>query len=319
MMKVSNMNIPVKAENNPKSYPTEIDTQKTSVFYGCRDPYILLYGGKYYFYRGMGGNGIGCAVSDDLENWSKPQTVFAVPENFHGVKDLFWAPECHYYKGHFYIFTSVFSGKYNHRTISVYRADNPLGPFTDIADGCITPKDWDAIDGTLYVDEQGQPWMVFVHEWTSMPDHNGGMCAAKLSEDFTHFISEPVQLFLARDPEWATNGVTDGPYVFTQTDGKIGMIWSNSCKEGYCVGVAYSDGKIDGNWSQREDLLYCRHLTPDFNTDGGHAMIFYDKDGKAVMPLHGPNGKYDGSSEHLQLFELEEKNGTIGIKCRYSL
>ena len=48
MMKVSNMNIPVKAENNPKAFPTEIDTQKTSVFYGCRDPYILLYGGKYY-------------------------------------------------------------------------------------------------------------------------------------------------------------------------------------------------------------------------------------------------------------------------------
>ena len=42
MMKVSNMNIPVKAENNPKAFPAEIDTQKTSVFYGCRDPYILL-------------------------------------------------------------------------------------------------------------------------------------------------------------------------------------------------------------------------------------------------------------------------------------
>ena len=40
-MKVSNMNIPVKAENNPKTFPAEIDTQKTSVFYGCRDPYIL--------------------------------------------------------------------------------------------------------------------------------------------------------------------------------------------------------------------------------------------------------------------------------------
>ena len=97
------------------------------------------------------------------------------------------------------------------------------------------------------------------------------------------------------------------------------MIWSNSCKEGYCVGVAYSDGKIDGNWSQRKDLLYCRHLRPDFNTDGGHAMIFYDKSGKVVMPLHGPNGKYDGSTEHLQLFELEEKNGMKDIKCRYSL
>lgn len=316
MMKISNTNIPVKQENNPKIFPEKSENLKTSTLFPCRDPYILMYDGKYYFYQGAGERGITCTVSEDLENWSEKVTVFTVPENFHGIKHLFWAPECHYYKGNFYIFTSVFSGTYNHRTISVYRADNPLGPFEDIAGGCITPKDWDAIDGTLYVDDEGQPWMIFVHEWTSMPDHNGGMAAAKLSEDFTHFISEPVQLFLAKDPEWATTGVTDGPYMFKTTDGTLSMIWSNFSKNGYVVAVASSDnGLVTGNWSHRDHLLYEKNLRPEFTTDGGHAMIFYDKDGKLRMALHGPNGRTEaGDFEHLQLFELEEKNGTIEIK-----
>lgn len=244
MVKVSNMDIPLQAGDTPPVDLKQSDVT-TSGGFSCRDPFILLYGGKYYLYRSMFENGIACFTSDDLEHWSKPHTVYSVPKNFHGVKDFFWAPECHYYKGYFYIFTSVYSEKYNHRVISVYRSNNPLGPFEDIADGCITPKDWDAIDGTLYIDEDGSPWLVFVHEWTSMPNGNGGMVAARLSEDFSRLKSEPILLFRARDPKWARLGVTDGPYVFRLSDGKLGMIWSNFCKDDYCVAVAFSDnGKI---------------------------------------------------------------------------
>ena len=314
-MKISNANIPVSEATRPAFTPAPSDNLRTSAKFPCRDPFILPYDGKYYFYQGAGKNGITCTVSNDLETWSEKVTVFTVPENFHGVKDMFWAPECHYYNGKFYIFTSVFSSTYNHRVISVYRADNPLGPFEDIAGGCITPKDWDAIDGTLYVDENDQPWMVFVHEWTSMPDHNGGMAAAKLAPDFTHFISQPLQLFLAKDPAWAKSGVTDGPFLFKTDDGVLSMIWSNFSEKGYVVAVASSDnGLIEGKWSHRDHLLYEKDMHPDFTTDGGHAMIFIDNQGKLRLALHGPNGKRpDGDFEHLQLFYLEQKNGTIEI------
>lgn len=315
-MKISNYAIPVKKENDPVITVVPADNRKTSAKFGCRDPYILLYDGKYYFYQGAGSRGIICSVSDDLENWSEAVTVFTVPENFHGVNCLFWAPECHYYKGNFYIFTSVFSSLYNHRTISVYRSNNPLGPFEDIADNCITPKDWDAIDGTLYIDKDGAPWMVFVHEWTSMPDHNGAMAAAKLSEDFTHFITEPVQLFLAKEPEWTTSGVTDGPYMYTTDSGELQMIWSNFSEKGYVVAVAKSEsGLVTGPWTHRKELLYQKDLRPDFKTDGGHAMIFADKEGKLKLALHGPNHRTDdGDFEHLQLFDLVEENGELKIK-----
>ncbi|MBQ7347166.1 MAG: family 43 glycosylhydrolase [Clostridia bacterium] len=311
-MKFSNLNISVK--DLKKAIPAELSVKKNEKL-ACRDPFILLYGDKYYLYRSAGAAGIQCCVSDDLENWSTPITVFTPPADFHGVKDFFWAPECHYYKGNFYIFTSVFSSVSNHRNVSVYRADNPLGPFEDIANGSVTPSEWDTIDGTLYVDGKGQPWLVFVHEWTSMPDKNGSMAIAKLSDDLTHLVSEPVDIFRARDKEWATHGVTDGPYLYRTEEGRLLMIWSNFSKNGYVIAKVYSEsGEIEGPWKHEDEFLYAKGLKPTYTVDGGHGMIFQKKDGTTVLSFHGPNAKQsNGDFEHLILKTIVEIDGTIRL------
>ena len=51
-----------------------------------RDPFVLPYDGLYYMY-GTGaarGNGYGCYVSRDLENWAGPFNVFSAPADFDG-------------------------------------------------------------------------------------------------------------------------------------------------------------------------------------------------------------------------------------------
>lgn len=310
-MYLSNYKIPVKGKGEIE-IPTEILYKKGDKV-PCRDPFIMLYGDKYLLYRSMGNQGIGCLVSDDLENWSAPVMVYRTPENFHGVKDFYWAPECHYYKGNFYIFTSVFSSRTNHRNISVYRADNPFGPFVDIANGCVGKPEWDTIDGTLYVDEDGQPWMAFVHEWTSMDDGIGSMAVVKLTPDLARFDSEPIEIFKAKDVPWARNRITDGPYVYKTAQGKLMMIWSNHSENGYAVAKLYSsNGKIDGRWIH-EDLLYDKGIQSDCIYDGGHAMLFFDKEEKLRLALHTPNDrKID--VEHLSIKEVIEKDGTIVLK-----
>ena len=316
-MKFSNEFIPVARENDPKM----LDVAKRSGPIYCRDPFILPYHGRYYLYKtidesGIRAKGIECLVSDDLQNWSAPVTVFEAGEHFHGVGNFFWAPECHFYKGHFYIFTSVRSKMHGgHRTISAYRADNPLGPFEDIANGCITPGGWDAIDGTLYIDRGGRPWMVFVHEWTSMPDKIGGMAAARLSDDFTKLISEPILLFSARDAGWATRGVTDGPFLYRMDDGTLYMLWSNFCDNGYAIGLAKSDsGEIDGTWTQ-EGLLYKKGLRPSFTLDGGHGMVFKTFEGEIMLAFHSPNApSEEDGSERLVVKKLTEQDGKLQIE-----
>ena len=310
-MQISNLNIPKDARTK-RIIPQEF-TQKTSERIYSRDPFILLCDGKYYFYQ-RAENGVCCSLSLDLENWSEPVMVYTMPKDFHGIKDLFWAPECHYYKGNFYLFTSVFSNRTGRRNIAVYRSKDPLGPFVDISDGCVGKPEWDTIDGTLYVDKEGKPWLVFVHEWTGNPDKVGRMAVARLSDDLSHIASEPKDIFKATDTEFARNSITDGPYLYETESGRLIMIWSNFGKKGYFIAKAYSDNGIDGEWKQEDELLYEKEIKPEFAFDGGHGMIFADKYGKLRLALHTPNIPVDGTYEHLLILEIQESDNTLKIK-----
>ena len=278
----------------------------------CRDPFVMLAGDVYYLYRSRDGK-IECLTSLDLNLWSEPIVVFDPPADFYGCDQFFWAPECHYYDGNFYIFTSCKSGKTGTRRISVYRASTPLGPFTEITKGGITPAAWDAIDGTLWF-ENDIPYMVFVHEWTSMPDHIGSFVAAPLGKDFTRFTAEPIHLFYASELEGATEGVTDGCYLYRTDSGKLGMIWSNFVANDYVIAKAHSDnGTLSGKWIQ-DGLLYARGLRAGFDFDGGHGMIFRKRDGGFAVAFHSPNAPAKGDIERLTISDLDVTDDDITIK-----
>ncbi len=278
-----------------------------------RDPFVLVYDGKYYMY-GTGlsnGAGYGCVVSEDLENWSERIQIFSPSADFDGYKD-FWAPECHYYKGSFYLFATYRSKASDKRGTAIFKSDSPTGPFEIISDGHITPKERDCIDGTLYVDEEGQPWMVYVNEWTSEPDEIGRMAVAKLSDDLTHFISEPKVLFKANGHFWTNDYITDGPFLYRNSKGELLMLWSNNAhRGGYAVGLAISDnGKVDGNWLHHSQALYKKDLKNEY--DGGHAMLFETLDGQLMMSLHSPNGS-DEVITHAEFIPVEENGDVLQI------
>ncbi len=281
-----------------------------------RNPCVLAYGGKYFLY-GTGAatcDGYGCYISEDLENWAGPVNVFeaAKASDFDGIGN-YWAPECVYYNGSFYLFATYLSGTTNHRGVSIMKSDSPLGPFYEITDGHITPKDWDCIDGTLYIDKNGEPWMIFVHEWTSMQNGVGDMSYAKLSDDLTHFVSDSVTMFKANDPFWSTRHVTDGPFPYRTKDGSLIMLWSNIItNDGYAVGIARSsNGEIDGKWTH--DLLPLYHKNGYHEYDGGHGMLFETYDGRLMLSIHSPNSG-DIGAPHAVFIEIEDTGSTLGIK-----
>jgi len=182
-----------------------------------RDPCVLIVDGVYYVY----GTGWGCYknTSGALDgNWEYVGVVAKDPENVQADR---WAPEVHAYNGAYYMFTTYRSSVTGRHGCTIMRSDSPEGPFVEITNGHVTPAEWDSIDGTFYVDPDGQPWMIFVHEWVSTSDKVGRMAAAKLSDDLTHFISEPIELFRADDPSWAKSGVTDGCWMYRTSDGQL--------------------------------------------------------------------------------------------------
>ena len=274
-----------------------------------RDPFILADDGHYYMYGTRGASTWGCGtgfdvyVSDNLESWSGPHECFARPADFWADRN-FWAPEVHKYRGRYYMLAS-FKSETACRGTQILVADTPMGPFRLHSDGPVAPRDWECLDGTLYVDAQGTPYMVFCHEWLQV--HDGGMCAIQLSDDLTHSVGEATTLFHASEPAWAKQGakdyVTDGPFIYTTASGRLIMLWSSSAADGYCEGLTYSDGDIFGPWKHDERLLFSR--------DGGHGMLFKTFDGQLMFVLHQPNNTPD---ERPRLIYVCEKDDTLWVK-----
>lgn len=284
-----------------------------------RDPYILLHEGVYYLYGTRSSScwgkaeGFDCYKSEDLENWKGPIEIFYRPENFWADRK-FWAPECYYYRENFY-FVTTFGAEDKKSGIQILISDRPEGPFKALTEEVVTPKEWNCIDGTLYWENE-VPYLVFSHAFEDEP--NGHICYMPLSEDLTHATGEPRIMTSAVDAPWAVpvpfakeefgmDGdvyFTDGPCLHRMSDGRLIMLWSSWGKKGYAVGIAYSEnGKINGIW---------KHIAePLFDGNGGHGMIFKDKDGKQIYTLHSPNDKYQ---EHPVFFELVEKDGVLSLK-----
>lgn len=279
-----------------------------------RDPYVLVYDGKYYMYGTClsQGEGYGCVVSEDLENWSEKIQIFSPSEGFDGYAD-YWAPECHYYKGSFYLFATYRSRLSEKRGTAVFKSDSPTGPFELISDGHVTPKEIDCIDGTLYVDDDGQPWMIYVNEWTSTYDNYGEMAVAKLSDDLTHLVSEPKMIFRANKHIWTNGGITDGPFVYKTSKGRLVMLWSNHARSGgYAVGMAVSDnGKVDGNWLHHPKAMYKR---TDTQLNGGHPMLFTTLDGQLMMSIHSPNESDGEIFETAKFIPMEDTGRLLQVE-----
>jgi arabinan endo-1,5-alpha-L-arabinosidase len=261
-----------------------------------RDPYVLPLPqeGRYLLFGSTDkniwsgpGTGFDCYESRDLENWDGPMPAFRPPPGFWS-NTQFWAPECHPWQGHYYLF-ATFARDGRERGTQILAADRPEGPYEVHSDGPVTPRDWECLDGTLHLDTDGNPWMVFCHEWVQVVD--GEICAMPLSGDLRRAAGEPVLLFRASAAAWARpienrgrpeNWVTDGPFLHRLSDGQLLMLWSTIGYEGYAMGYAVSEsGGILGPWQQSPQPLYGK--------DGGHGMLFRDFDGRLLMTLHYPN------------------------------
>lgn len=291
------------------------------------DPYILAHEASrtYYLYtsnvpRMTGVEGIGTMVykSKDLLNWEKPVPVFLIPATSFAPRGA-WAPEVHEYKGRYYLFTTLHNEQkviwaeapfptYVRSTI-IAVSDTPDGPFRMLDEkAAVTPADFMTLDGTLYIDREGKPWMVYAHEWIQKID--GTMEAIPLRPDFSGAAGAPIHLFKASDAPWINASikpsargltyVTDGPQLFRTRDGHLLMLWSSYENDVYVETVARSkSGEISGPWEQLDPLV---------KGDSGHGMLFRTFEGQLMMVLHRPFKNARG-----KIYEMADRGDRLEV------
>lgn len=282
-----------------------------------RDPFVVpvVEEDMYYLYgttdkdcSAERATGFDVYRSRDLEDWDGPYPAFRPSPEFWAVKN-FWAPEIYVYNGRYYMFAS-FKRNQVSRGTQILAADSPMGPFLPHSPGPVTPGGWECLDGSLYMDDAGDPWMVFCHEWVQILD--GSFCAVRLNRELTAAVGEPHLLFYASEAPWSRpflpirgeeTFVSDGPFLHRTSDGLI-MLWSSYGEQGYAIGMAVSTtGEVFGPWRQVGEPLYAK--------DGGHGMVFRRFDGQLMLAIHCPN---DSPNERPLFLEVEEKEGLFALK-----
>lgn len=288
------------------------------------DPFILADKNTSMYY--MTGTGGMLWKSKDLKKWTGPFKITKTdPASWMGKDPMIWAAELHYYKGKYYYFATftnrdvkidtVRGNVIERRACHVLVSDKPDGPYVPMGAPVYLPANKPTLDGTLWIDKDDKPYMVYCYEW--LQNWNGTIEKIELKPDLSGSIGEGKLLFRASDSPWSKerdekgniipNKVTDGPWLFRTQTGKLGMLWTSWVFSVYTQGVAYSQsGTLDGPWVHEKEPV----TPPDY----GHGMLFRTFEGKLFMSLHSHKENKDGRYIRIpRLFEVDDSGDKISV------
>ena len=205
------------------------------------------------------------------------------------------------------------------RGMSILRCSTPTGHFSLWSSATVPitgSTDW-CYDGTLYVDQSGNPWLIYARDFNDVADHYGEIWRIRLTADLTATTGAATRMFKANScwADWVVYSatdygvVTDGPQIFRKSNGQLVMLWSSFENDAnnvprYSVGVMHSsNGEITGTWTA--------DAAPIYSSSGGHGMVFQRADGSLKLALHTPN-RY-GATAHPAFLDIYETGSTMTL------
>ena len=184
-----------------------------------RDPFITVDRKQGLYYLITAGHSeeavaLKAYESRDLEMWREVGYVY-LGENrwMKTVKagtDHWWAPDTYYYHGHYYTIVTLTNqqeGRVNFCTL-LRGGRKPTDKYRDTwVEGkpiSLTPEGQQCLDGSLFVDTDGQPWLVYSAEWNGAEVQNGigETWAVRLRKNLKGRLGSPIRLFKASDSQW---------------------------------------------------------------------------------------------------------------------
>lgn len=139
----------------------------TSVY--TADPAPMVYGDTLYLYTTHDEDDLindfytmfdwRCYSTKDMVNWTDHGVIFSL-EDIDWADDRAWAPQAVERNGKFYLYSPVHK-KNGGMAISVAISDSPTGPFRDLGYPLVDEGDWNDIDPTVFIDNDGQAYLYF--------------------------------------------------------------------------------------------------------------------------------------------------------------
>ena len=187
-----------------------------------------------------------CYSSKDMKTWT-PHGPVASKDTFEwGTHDA-WAAQTIRKDGKYWLYVTLCGkGQYSGRAIGVAVSDKPEGPFKDAIGKPLVwdsmtpgPVGWDDMDPTVFIDDDGTPWLAWGHTM---------LYVAKLKPNMVELDGE---IRMMRLPNY-----TEGPWLFKR-NGLYYMIYVSHILNGFHEMASYATAtSMDGPWTPRG--LMCR-------------------------------------------------------------
>ncbi|MBP5248007.1 MAG: family 43 glycosylhydrolase [Fibrobacter sp.] len=246
--------------------------------YYSPDPAPVVFGDTVCVYTGNdeGGSfftmhGWRVSCSTDMVNWTDRGTLILQNSDFpNAKKNGDWASQCIYRNGKYYYYVTVES-TLGGRAINVAVADKPEGPFKNATgNNHLAGPNWDYIDPTVFVDDDGQAYIYF---------GNPTLYWAKLNDDMISFNGEihATDMNSGFAPANEESKYTEGPWIHKRGN-KYYMIYAS---HGVPEKISYSTSNSPtGPWTWGGVIMEQGNNTAFTNHSGiiefkGRSFFFY--------------------------------------------
>ena len=273
------------------------------------DPAPMVHDGTMYVYTGHDEDGADffwmqewrVYSTQDMVNWTDHGSPLAL-ESFSWADDRAWASQTIERNGKFYWYICAHSKISNGMAIGVAVGDSPIGPFKDaLGKPLFENGSWDHIDPTVFIDDDGQAWLMW---------GNPQCYYLKLNEDMISYSGElglldmteeafgaPVMSKREKDKKYKDSYV-EGPWL-TKRNGTYQLLYAAG---GVPEHISYSTAPSPtGPWKYAGEIMPLCDTKSFTNHCGvadykGHSYFFYHT-GKL------PNGGGFGRSVAVEEFK----------------
>ncbi|MHA4842554.1 glycoside hydrolase family 43 protein [Flavitalea antarctica] len=337
--------------------PDQKQTFKNPLPIEFGDPYVLYEEGKGYFMYGTGGGakeGFSAYSSQNLAEWKyEGQVYFGNNKNGWG-NGSYWAPEVYKVKDKYYMF---YSAQWAHNPtnelenfrIGVAVADQPTGPFIDLAKQPVFDPGYPIIDANVYFDPGGKCYLYYsrccykhpvksaVSEWARKKGwyneiEESWVYGIEIKPDFSGTVGKPV--LLLRPPvsmkdtlhAWESRSVTTKEVNRRWTEGSVTfkkgnlyyIMYSANFFGGknYAIGYATSKSPL-GPFvkSSRNPVLQQNTATGGNVTGTGHNSITWSPDKKEMFCVYHGRTTATGDERVVFVDRMQiNPDGTLEVK-----
>ena len=289
---------------------TSLQAQNPFVQTWCTsDPAPMVHDGTMYVYTGHDEDGADffwmqewrVYSTQDMVNWTDHGSPLAL-ESFSWADDRAWASQTVERNGKFYWYICAHSKLSGGMAIGVAVGDSPTGPFKDaLGKPLFENGSWDHIDPTVFIDDDGQAWLMW---------GNPQCYYLKLNEDMISYSGElglldmteeafgaPVMSKREKDKKYKDSYV-EGPWL-TKRNGTYQLLYAAG---GVPEHISYSTAPSPmGPWKYAGEIMPLCDTKSFTNHCGvadykGHSYFFYHT-GKL------PNGGGFGRSVAVEEFK----------------